>query len=205
MDIDATPPGVLLRHGVALEVATLAWNVVGVVVLAVAASTSGSVALVGFGFDTLIEIGASTVVVWELTGSAPNRRARALSLIGWAFASLAAYLAVQSTWALATEHHASRASLGIGWTAATAAVMFALARGKARTGARLGNPVLRTEGRVTFIDGVLASAVLVGLVLDARWDWWWADPLAGLVVALYAGKEAWAILRGDGASDAPDT
>ena len=199
MDIDATWESVLLRRGVVLEVVTLAWNVIGVVVLAVAASASGSVALVGFGFDTLIEIGASTVVVWELMGSAPNRRVVALRLIGWAFACLAAYLTVQSVWALATQHHASRAALGIVWTAVTAGVMFALAAGKARTGARLDYPVLRTEGRVTFIDGVLACVVLGGLVIDDRWAWWWADPAVGLVVAGYAAREAWTILRGDGA------
>ena len=75
------------------------------------------------------------------------------------------------------------------WTALTAAVMVALAAGKARTGAALGNPVLRTEGRVTLIDGILAAAVLVGLVLNAALGWWWADPAAGLVLVFYAARE----------------
>jgi divalent metal cation (Fe/Co/Zn/Cd) transporter len=68
--------------------------------------------------------------------------------------------------------------------------MFALAAGKARTGRALGNPVLQTEGRVTLIDGLLATAVLAGLVLNATAGWWWADPLAGLVIVYYGLREA---------------
>ena len=77
------------------------------------------------------------------------------------------YLLVQSTWALVANHHPHHSPLGIAWTAITALVMFALAAGKARTGAALNNPVLRTEGRVTLIDGLLSVAVLLGLVLNA--------------------------------------
>jgi divalent metal cation (Fe/Co/Zn/Cd) transporter len=73
--------------------------------------------------------------------------------------------------------------------------MFALAVGKRRTGTRLGNPVLVTEGRVTTIDALLACAVLLGLVLNALVGWWWADPLAGLVIVYYAAREAAEILR----------
>jgi divalent metal cation (Fe/Co/Zn/Cd) transporter len=76
----------------------------------------------------------------------------------------------------------------------TAAVMFALAAGKARTGAALGNPVLQTEGRVTLIDAILATAVLAGLVLNAALGWWWADPAAGYVLVFYAAREARGIL-----------
>ena len=86
---------------------------------------------------------------------------------------------MQSTVVLATGYHPRHSVPGIIWTAVTAAVMFALAAGKARTGAALGNPVLRTEGRVTLIDGILATAVLLGLVLNAALGWWWADPPPG--------------------------
>lgn len=180
----------LVRRGFALEYATLCWNVVGIVVLAVAAWSARSVALAGFGLDSLIEIGASIVVVWELSGTGAVRRRRALHLIGGAFAALAVYLLIQSTWALVTGYHPHRSLPGIAWTAITALVMFALAAGKARTGAALDNPVLRTEGRVTAIDGVLAAAVLAGLVLNAGPGWWWADPLAGYVLVFYAVREA---------------
>src|SRR5919202_3240889 len=93
----------LRRRGLLLEGATLAWNVVGVVVLAVLAITTRSVALAGFGLDSLIEIGASTVVIWELTGTGEQRQRIELRLIGIAFVALAAYLTVQSAVALVTQ------------------------------------------------------------------------------------------------------
>lgn len=187
----------LPRRGFALEYTTLAWNVVGIVVLAVAAISARSVALAGFGLDSLIEIGASTVVVWELSGSGEERQRRALRLIGVGFALMAAYLLVQSTLVLVSGFRPHHSPLGIVWTAVTAVVMFALAAGKARTGAALDNPVLKTEGRVTMIDGLLAAAVLVGLVLNSALGWWWADPLAGYVLVYYAVREVREIFFGE--------
>jgi divalent metal cation (Fe/Co/Zn/Cd) transporter len=168
----------------------LAWNVAGIVVLVIAAVAARSVALAGFGLDSLIEIVASVVVIWELSGTGEERQRRGLRLIGYAFAALAAYLLVQSTVVLASGYHPRHSVLGIGWAAVTAVVMFALAAGKARTGRALGNPVLRTEGRVTMIDGILAAAVLLGLVLNAALGWWWADPAAGYVLVFHAAREA---------------
>ena len=153
----------LIRRGRLLEVATLAWNVVGVVILAISAAFTSSVALVGFGLDSLIEIGASIVVLWELSGSGELRQRRALRLIGIAFIALAVYLLAQSLFALITQHHASPSGAGIIWTGATAIVMFGLAFGKTRTGRALRNPVLISEGKVTTIDGILACAVLAGI------------------------------------------
>ena len=150
--------GVLVRRGFALEYVTLGWNVVGVGVLAFAAISAGSVALAGFGLDSLIEIGASTVVIWELSGSGEKRQRRGLRLIMYAFGALAAYLLVQSTVVLAIGYHPGRSLPGIIWTAVTAVVMFALAAGKTRTGRALDNPVLRTEGRVTMIKAATRSA-----------------------------------------------
>jgi divalent metal cation (Fe/Co/Zn/Cd) transporter len=180
----------LLRRGFLLEYATLGWNVVGVVVLSLAALAAHSVALAGFGLDSLIEIGASSLVIWELSGTGEDRRRRALRLIGIAFVILAIYLLIQSTWVILAGFHPHHSPWGIAWTAVTAVVMFALAAGKARTGTALGNPVLMTEGRVTLIDGVLATAVLVGLVLNLALGWWWADPAAGYVLVYYAAREA---------------
>lgn len=187
--LDDSARAALLRRGFALEYATLTWNVIGIVVLAIAAIGARSVALAGFGLDSLIEIGASTVVIWELSGTGEERQRRALRMIGTGFAALAVYLLVQSGWLLAAGFHPHHSVLGIAWTAITAAVMFALAFGKARAGAALDNPVLRTEGRVTLIDGLLAAAVLCGLALNAVLGWWWADPLAGLVLVYYAVRE----------------
>ena len=194
---DPVEDRVLLRRGRLLEVATLAWNVVGIVVLAFAALAARSVALAGFGLDSLIEIGASTVVLWELAGVGAERQRRALRLIGGAFVALAVYLLVQSTWSLAAGFHPGQSAWGIAWTAVTAVVMFGLAWGKARTGRALDNPVLQTEGRVTTIDGVLAVAVLVGLLLNAVLGWWWADPLAAYVLVYYAIREARSIFTED--------
>jgi hypothetical protein len=142
-----------------------------------------------FGLDSLIEIGASTVVIWELSGTGQERQRRGVRLIGYAFAALAVYLLAQSTVVLVSGYHPRHSVPGIIWTAASAAVMFALAAGKARIGRALDNPVLRTEGRVTMIDGILATAVLVGLTLNTAFGWWWADPAAGYVLVFYAARE----------------
>jgi divalent metal cation (Fe/Co/Zn/Cd) transporter len=185
----------LLKRGRKLEAATLGWNIVGVFVLAFAAVQARSVALAGFGLDSLIEIGASTVVLWELAEVGEERQQRAMRLIGFAFVGLAVYLSIQSTVVLSLGFHPHHSPLGIAWTGVTAAVMFALAFGKARTGDAMDNPVLRAEGRITLIDGILATAVLVGLTLNAVAGWWWADPLAGYVLLYYAVREARTSLR----------
>lgn len=195
-----TSPGVaghhrLLRRGLRLEYTTLAWNVVGVVVLAVAAVASSSVALASFGLDSLIEIGASVVVIWELNDTAAGRERAGLRLIGWSFFAIAVYIAGQASYLLAVGDHARASYLGIAWTAASFAVMLALAYGKAVTGAALDNPVLCTEGRVTLVDAYLAGAILVGLVLNAAAGWRWADPVAGYVIVVYGIKESRDALR----------
>lgn len=191
--LDAARRANLVRRGWLLEIATLGWNVIGIVVLAMTAIAADSVALAGFGLDSLIEIGASTVVLWELSGTGEHRQRQALRRIAAAFLALAAYLTVQTIVVLATGFHPHHSPVGIVWVAITAAVMFALAYGKKRTGHALGNPVLITEGRVTVIDGLLACAVLLGLVHNAAAGWWWADPAAGIVIIYYAVIEARAI------------
>jgi divalent metal cation (Fe/Co/Zn/Cd) transporter len=135
-------------------------------------------------------------VIWELSSTGHDRQRRALRLIGFAFALLAVYLAIQSTVVLVIGYHPRPSPAGIVWTAITALVMVALAAGKTRTGTALDNPVLRTEGQVTLIDGLLAAAVLVGLVLNAGLGWWWADPLAGYVLVYYAAREVHDIFTG---------
>lgn len=182
--------GVLMRRGLRLEYATLGWNVIGLGVLVAAAIGAGSPALAGFGLDSLIEIFASVVVVWQLKGIHKEREARAMRLIGAAFAVLAAYLVIQLVIVIAAGLRPATSGLGIAWTALTFVVMLALAWSKIRTGRALGNPVLRAEGKVTLVDAYLAGAVLAGLVLNALFGWWWADPLAGAVIIYYAAREA---------------
>jgi divalent metal cation (Fe/Co/Zn/Cd) transporter len=181
----------LLRRGLMLEYATLAWNVVGTVVLVIAAAATASVALAGFGVDSLIEIVASAVVVWQLKGEVGSgRERRALRIIAIAFVLLAVYIVVQSALALSSRSHPGHSVVGITWLAVTVAAMFTLAAGKRDTGRRLGNAVLLTEARVTVIDGALAAAVLLGVVLNAAAGWWWADPLSALVILVYGLREA---------------
>ncbi|HWE32840.1 MAG TPA: cation transporter [Solirubrobacteraceae bacterium] len=188
---DAAPDDKLLQRGLILEYATLSWNVVGTAVLAVAAVAAGSVALAGFGVDSLIEIVASAVVVWQLKGEeGSGRERRALRVIAVAFVLLALYITIQTAVTLSSESHPGHSTLGIIWLAATVLAMFALAAGKQATGQRLGNPVLQTESRVTVIDGALAAAILAGVVLNAAAGWWWADPLSALVIVIYGLHEA---------------
>jgi divalent metal cation (Fe/Co/Zn/Cd) transporter len=194
VNADVVTPATLLRRGLRLEYATLGWNVVGTIIVVAAAFAARSVALAGFGLDSLIEIFASTVVVWQLTGADPEREKRALRLIGAAFFALAVYIVGQLVVILFTQTHPTRSILGIAWLSATFIVMLMLARGKGVTGKALSNPVLQTEAHVTLIDAYLAGAVVVGLVLNAALGWWWADPLAGLVIVYYGikeGREAW--------------
>ena len=194
LDRSANERRLLLRRGLRLEYATLAWNVVGSVLVLAAAVAARSVALAGFGLDSLIEIVASAVVVWQLKGTAKAREAKALRLIGTAFVLLAVYIAAQSIYVLAARVHPHHSQLGILWLALTVLAMFALASSKSRTGRALGNRVLRTEARITVIDGLLALAVLAGLVLNASLGWWWADPLAAFVIVYYGAREGRAAL-----------
>ena len=185
----------LLRRGLRLEYATLAWNVVGAVLVLAAAVAARSVALAGFGLDSLIEIVASAVVVWQLKGTGRARERKALSVIGYAFILLALYIGEQSLYVLVAGLKPHHSLIGIAWLALTAVAMFALAYGKSITGRALDNRVLETEARVTVIDGLLAVAVLVGLVLNAVLGWWWADPLAALVIVYYGIREGRTALR----------
>jgi divalent metal cation (Fe/Co/Zn/Cd) transporter len=184
------PGTALVRRGLLLEYLTLDWNVAGVLVLVAAAYAAKSVALAGFGLDSLIEIFASVVVVWQLTGTHLDRERPALRLIGLAFVLLVLYIAAQLAYTVATNTHPKASRPGIAWTAATCAAMLLLASGKRATGRRLDNPVLLAEGLVTLVDAYLAGAVLVGLALNAWRGWWWADPAASLVIVYYGIREA---------------
>lgn len=186
----------LTRRGLLLEYATLGWNVVGCWIVLVSAYTARSVALAGFGIDSVIEIFASLVVVWQLKAINKDRENLAEQLIGVAFFLLAAYLAVQSSIVLLARFHPRTSPVGIVWLALTCVAMLLLAYGKGRTGRALGNPVLVKESRVTVVDGLLAAAVLLGLILDVALGFWWADPLAALVIVYYGVREGLAAIRG---------
>jgi divalent metal cation (Fe/Co/Zn/Cd) transporter len=180
----------LLKRGLLLEYLTLGWNVVGVVFVILAAYTARSVALAGFGLDSLIEIFASVVVVWQLRGIHLNRERLALRFIGIAFLALVIYILAQLLYTFFSRIHPATSVGGIVWTTATFISMLLLAFGKRVTGQKLQNEVLLTEGRVTLVDAYLAGAVLLGLLLNTLFGWWWADPLASLVIIYYGIREA---------------
>ncbi len=180
----------LLKRGLLLEYITMGWNVVGVILVILAAYAAHSVALAGFGLDSLIEIFASVVVVWQLTGINLKREQQALRLIGIAFIALVIYIVAQLLYTFFTGTRPTTSIGGIIWIAATFIAMLLLALGKRITGQQLQNEVLLTEGRVTLVDAYLAGAVLIGLVLNALFGWWWADPLASLVIIYYGIREA---------------
>lgn len=199
------PPGlsesrrtVLEKRGLRLEYATLGWNVVEIGFLVSAAVHASSVALAGFALDSFIEIFASLVVVSQLRHrrSSADQQA-AVRLIGVAFLLLAVAITAQIIATLALGIRPDTSPAGIAWLSATCVVMFALAWGKARTGAALDHPVLRTEAKVTFIDGSLAAGILAGLVLNALLGWWWADVAAGVILIAYGLHEGITSLRGN--------
>ncbi len=187
----------LQRRGLRLEWATIVWNLGEAVITVALGLAAGSIALIAFGLDSLIEVFASAVVVWhvrDLDDLDPTRNRTALRLIAVAFAALGLALTIGAVVRLVAAARPDESPWGIAYTALAAAVMFALAHAKRRVADRLDNAPLRAEAGITFLDGMLASGILLALVLNATLSWWWADPIAAIVVALVAfneGKEHW--------------
>lgn len=184
----------LQRRALRLEYATIAWNLGEAVFTIALGLMAGSLALIGFGTDSIIEVFASSVVVWHVRPGhpvdRPERTRLALRLVAIAFLTLAVVLAVASIRDLVLQRRAGESPLGIAYLAATAAVMFTLAVVKRRTAVRLDSAPLRSEASLTFLDGVLSTLTLTGLALNAMLGWSWADPAAALLVAIAALNEA---------------
>jgi divalent metal cation (Fe/Co/Zn/Cd) transporter len=184
----------LIRRGLALEYITLWWNVAGAGVVTVAALSAHSSALSGFALDSLIEIGASAVVIWHLRGIHDRQERRALRLIAVAFFALALYISGQSVRTLLLRVHPAHSPLGILWLSLTFVAMLSLAAGKHRIGVEINNTVLQTEARVTLVDAFLAGSVLLSLILNSIFGLWWTDSVAGFVIVFYdfrEGVHAW--------------
>ncbi len=180
------------RWALQLEYATIGWNVGEAVLTIGLGIAAASLALVGFGVDSVVEIFASVVVVWHLRSGRVDDRARtgrALRLVGTAFVALALVLVVVAARDLVTGRRPGESPWGIAYLAVTTVVMLGLAELKRRTARRLGSAPLSSEARMTFLDGLLAAATLAGLALHAAAGWWWADPAAALVVAVAAARE----------------
>ncbi len=184
----------LLKKGLTLEYITLGWNIVGCVILAFTAYYAHSVALVGFGIDSAIEIFASVVVVWQLRATHKNDELKALKFIGTAFMLLAVYISIQSIFALVYNSRPQQSVVGIIWLTLTVIAMFLLAYGKLEVGKKLQHNVLQAEAKVTLVDGILASVVLISLLLNFFFGIWIVDILAGFIIAGYSfieGLHAW--------------
>ena len=184
----------LNRKALQLEYATIGWNIGEAVLTIGLGIAAGSLALIGFGSDSIIEIFASLVVVWHLIPGHeydhPERTALALRLVAVAFAILAVALVSLSIRDLLTQRQPDESPWGVAYLAVTALVMFALARSKHRLADRLESAPLRSEASMTFLDGMLSAGTMLGLALNALLGWWWADPAAALLVGLVAGNEA---------------
>jgi divalent metal cation (Fe/Co/Zn/Cd) transporter len=181
-----------------------AWHVVELAVAVAAGVAAGSVALVAFGLDSLIELAAGTVVVWRFTGArlaADDADRRAQRAIAVSFFALAAYVAAASLRDLVVGAHPGVSWVGIGLALVTAPAMPLLAREKARVGRALSSRAAEREGRQNQLCAYLAVALLAGLGANAAFGWWWADPIAALAIAGIAvreGRDSW---RGDGCAD----
>lgn len=156
---------------------------------------ASSVALVSFGLDSVIEVGAAVIVLWQFLGIAEEREQRALKLIGGSFFVLAAYVLYSSVSDLVRQAKPHASTVGIILTATSLVVMPALAAMKRRTANSLGSRTLLADSKQTSLCAYLSISTLTGLAMNAAFDWWWADPVAALFIAFVAvkeGREAWA-------------
>jgi len=185
------PHEVFVVRGRKLQYATIFWNVMEVFVTIGLGIAAGSLALIAFGLDSLVEVFASVVVVWHLVDhDAVGRSNRALRLVAAAFALLAVYLFVASTYTIWTGEVAGPSPFGIVYLGITAVVMFTLARLKRACARGMESAPLESEARLTFLDGCLALGILTALVLNTAFGLWWADPVAAAVVGLFCAREA---------------
>jgi divalent metal cation (Fe/Co/Zn/Cd) transporter len=184
----------LQQRALRLEYATIAWNVGEAVLTISLGVAAASLALIGFGTVSIVELFASGVVVWHLLPGHevdnPARTRLALRMTAAAFLILGLALAVGAIHDLTSGRRAGESPWGIAYLAVTALVMFGLAFVKQRTADRLDSAPLRSEATMTFLDGILSTATLFGLALNAYVGWWWADPAAALLVAIAAMNEA---------------
>lgn len=182
------------QRGRALVWLTITWNSVEAVVALLAGAAASSSALLSFGLDATIELSAAVAALWYLRGVDDERDRHASRAIALSFWALAAWVSVEAVRDLVTGHRPDASVIGIVLTAISVAVMPVIARAKRRNGQALASAALVAESQQTKVCAYLSAAVLLGLTANAVAGWWWADPLAALVVAAIAareGLEAW--------------
>jgi len=192
---------VLVRRGLQLSYVTLAYNCLEGIIAILAGIAAGSIALVGFGADSLIEVTASLTAIWRLhSDSDPVRRERSerisVRIIGILFLALAAYVAADATQSLITRQAPEASLVGLVLAAASLIVMPLLANAKRRVAVAMGSGALAAESRQTMLCTYLSAILLGGLMLNAALGWWWADPVAALVMVPIIAREGIEGLRG---------
>ena len=187
-----------LRRARTVELLTIGWNIFEALGALVAGLLAGSVALLGFGFDSVIELVSGLVLLWRLAdGAEAERRERtALKIVGASFFVLAVYLAADSIHRLLARETAAETWFGIAVAAASLVAMPLLARAKRNVARRLNSAALHADSRQTDFCGYLAAVTLGGLLLNSLLHWWWADPAAALLMTPLIAREGWEALRG---------
>jgi divalent metal cation (Fe/Co/Zn/Cd) transporter len=202
----ASDRGRLVRRARALAWLGVGWHGIEAAMAIGAGVVAGSIALVGFGADSVVEALAGFIVLWRFASvraqsAAAERRAQ--QLIAGSFYLIAAYIAVDATRALLASDQPEASWVGIGLAAVTLAGMPPLARAKARVAEALGSSATKSESRQTVVCAYLSAALLVGLGLNALAGWWWADPVTALVIAAVAVKEGRDSWRGESCCATP--
>ena len=184
--------------------ASVAYNAVEAVVSVAAGVVAGSVALIGFGLDSVVEMSSGLIILWQFRHPLPESRERtALRAIAVSFFALAAYVSFESVRTLLTREEAAHSTVGIVIAALSRAIMPTLSWAQRRTGRELGSLTVVADSKQTLLCTYLSAVLLVGLLLNSLLGWWWADPLVGLVVAglaVHEGREAW---RGEACACTP--
>ena len=194
----------LSRRAQLLAAASVSYNVIEAVIAITAGLVAGSIALVGFGLDSIVEVSSGLIILWQFRHPLPeSRERRALRLMALSFFALAAYVTVESVRTLATGHDPDPSPVGIGLAAASLLIMPFLSWAQRRTGRSLGSNAVVADSTQTLLCTYLSAVLLVGLVLNANLGWSWADPIAGLVIAAVAVREGLEAWRGDGCACAP--
>jgi divalent metal cation (Fe/Co/Zn/Cd) transporter len=179
--------------------ASAAYNLLEAVIAVAAGLVAGSVALVGFGLDSVVEVSSGLIILWQFRHRMPESRERqALRLMAIAFFALAAYVTVESVRALFFGGQPESSPVGIGLAIASLVIMPLLSWAQRRTGRALGSATVIADSTQTLLCTYLSAVLLVGLVLNATLGWGWADPIAGLVIAALAVREGIEAWRGEG-------
>lgn len=195
---------ILGRRAQWLAGASVAYNVVESVVAVAAGTAASSIALIGFGLDSLVEVGSGLVILWQFRHRLPQtRERRALRYIGISFFALAAYVTVESVRALIGGAEAEHSTLGIWIAALSLLVMPFLSWAQRRTGRELGSGSVVADSKQTLLCTYLSAVLLLGLLVNSLLGWWWADPVAGLVIAAVAAREGLQAWRGENCGCGP--